>query len=163
MKTLHHHFLKNYNNPYEKCDENGLFQSCLYPSSINKLFFKTSWFSLFTGLYALKQKHYDLVIVPLSVWFTSILYWYNPIYTSWRRTLDITVVRSALIYQLWMARNAENRIMFYSTACICCASYPVTFYFISKKLHWLAAFSHGFFVHFLGNIANVILYKGQLN
>lgn len=160
MKSLIYHIVKgNIAVNYQK--HNGLYNSCLYPSSINKVLFKTAWLSFVTGAFALYQQKYDIAIVPFSVWISSILYWHNPIYKSWRRTLDVTVVRSALIYQLWKAKNAENRNLYYATVGVACAFYPISDFFYNKELIWLSAFSHSF-VHILGNISNFILYSGHL-
>ena len=144
---------------HETCDEDGLFNSCLYPKKHNSFLYSTAWLSLTSGMFAIYKKHYDLAIVPLGVWLSSILYWHNPVYHSWRRTIDVTVVRTALVYQLWRARSAEYKNPYYATVGIACCCYPLSSYFLSQKNYSLSVFSHSL-VHIFGNVSNFILYQG---
>ena len=51
---------------------------------------------MIVGLY---QEIYDLSLYTGAVWLTSINYWREPD-LSWRYYLDITVVRSGILYHL---------------------------------------------------------------
>lgn len=52
----------------------------LLPPNYSKYLYYVSYFSLLSSFYAFKRKHYDLIIVPSSVFITSINYWRHPTY-----------------------------------------------------------------------------------
>jgi hypothetical protein len=116
---------------------------------------------LLSFLYALHRKHYQLAIVPGSIFLTSIQYWKNPTY-SFRRDLDIVVVHTSIGYQHYMAYNAKYanlHFVIYLTAAI---FFPISIYYYNKKNYWLATFLH-MTLHILSNSANIILYSGYIN
>jgi hypothetical protein len=122
---------------------------------------RLSFLSLFSFFYSIYQGHYNLCFVPGGVFITSINYWYKPDY-SWRRYLDIFYVKSALIYQIIKARNAEYAFLYYLILTISILFYPLGIYFYKKKLYWYSTYAHSC-IHIIANIANIILYSGYIN
>jgi hypothetical protein len=122
--------------------------------------YRISYFSLLSALYAYYRSHYRLVVVPGSVFLTSINYWRKPEY-SWRRDLDITVVKLALLYQCYMAQNSQYSKEYYTIVLVGCLCYPVGVYYYNKKDYWRSTFFHSL-VHLLGNISNIVLYSGSI-
>jgi hypothetical protein len=133
---------------------------CILPSEYCNILWKISWVSIFSGMYALYNRHYDLAPVPFGVWLTSINYWRHPDY-SWRRYLDIFYVNSALFYQLIRAHRSQNSNMYYSFISIAMISFPISIYYHNKGKYWLSTLFHCN-VHIFGNITNIILYSGYI-
>ena len=122
--------------------------------------YRVSYLSLFSALYAFYRGHYNLVVVPGSVFLSSIHYWKKPDY-SYRRYLDMTVVKSAVIYQHYIAYNAEYANMYYTILCIAMLSYPVGVYYYNKKDYWKSTYAH-MMLHIMANIGNIVLYSGYV-
>lgn len=146
----------------EKPNEKGLYENdLLVPKTHANYLWTTSWLSLISSIYALKKGHQHLVIVPFSVYCSSLLHWQHPT-QSWRRALDITVCNSALFYQLYQAQNASHKLPYYFTTALAAAFYPLSLYFYKKRQTKLATFSHSL-LHICGNLSNFILYCGQIS
>lgn len=112
--------------------------------------------SLLSGIYALKKRLYNLAMVPIGVWLTSINYWYYPIY-SWRRNLDMTYVTFALIYQVIKSYSSKNIKSYCLITGLAVSFYPLSWYLYKKKYFWSSTISHSM-IHVFGSLANVILY-----
>ena len=122
--------------------------------------YRVSYLSLFSAVYAFYREHYHLAIVPGSVFLSSIHYWKKPDY-SYRRYLDMTVVKSAVIYQHYMAYNAEYANMYYTILYIAMLSYPIGLYYYNKKDYWKSTYAH-MMLHIVANIGNIVLYSGYV-
>ena len=145
------------NKPYENLTEDGCI---LYPEQCHFLC-KISISSLITSLYALYKDYYELAVIHFGVFLTSILYWYKPIPTSWRKTLDVTYVKFALFYTIIRAYNSEYYILYYITISISLCFYPLGIYLYNKKLYWESTYAHSM-LHIIANISNFILYSGYI-
>lgn len=128
----------------------------LYPEQ-SAFIWKASWASL----YALKTGHYDLAIIPGGVFVTSLNYWRNPDFLSWRRHVDVSYVQLALVYQMVRAYNAEYAKLYYLTMVLGMSCYPISYHYYYKKQYWRSTYMHSC-VHVISNIANVILYSGYV-
>lgn len=117
-----------------------------------------SWLSLITAIYAIYQKHYFLVLVPLGVFLTSINYWHEPDY-SWRRNLDIGYVFFALIYQSYHALYSSNCFSYFIFITMALLCFPFGWYYYNNGDLWISIYIHSG-MHLFGNIANIILYSG---
>lgn len=71
------------------------------------------------------------------------------------------VVQSALIYQNYMAYNAQYATMYYTILSIAVLSYPVGIYYYNKKDYWKSTSAH-ILLHILANIGNIVLYTGYI-
>ena len=69
----------------------------IVPEAQYKFLLKVSFITLFSVIYAYYQEYYDISLNALIVFCTSINYWRKPM-RDWRRTLDITYVRFAILY-----------------------------------------------------------------
>lgn len=87
--------------------------------------YNTSYLCFLTHLYAVYKGHYGISIIPLSVGLTSLHYWKNPDY-SYRRYLDIIVVKTGLTYQLYFAYFVKH-------VCLLFHSYISLVYIIIDK------------------------------
>ena len=137
------------------------------PPSQSRVIWLLAWSSLPSFLYAYYRGHTELSLVPLSVYSSSMIYWYCPIKYSWIHYLDIGVVLTSCMYQCIKARNAENAVYFYPVLFIGTACFPLSTY-VRKTyptLHighvWIAIILHGL-IHVIGNVANFILYCGKI-
>ena len=124
------------------------------------LIWRVSFLSLFSSMYAIYNKHYDLAIVPGGVFCTSIMYWYKPDY-SWRRTIDMSYVKIALCYQIIRAYNSTYYKLYYFSLIVSVLFYPLGIYFYKKKLFWNSTYSHCL-LHVFANMGNFILYSGNI-
>lgn len=121
--------------------------------------YRISYLSLISSLYAVYRGHYDLALVPGSVFFTSINFWSNPTYDSWWRYTDMAVVTTGLTYQLCRAFTAEYGLGYYAATSIGVCSFLASCYMHHINEIWAAAYLH-MMLHVFGNIGNVILYYG---
>ena len=119
---------------------------------------RISWVSLSSSLYALYRGHYAFVPVPGGVFLTSINYWGAPD-DAWRRKLDMTYVMAALLYQSFMAMDAEYAMAYYLLLSIALASYPIGWYSYLRGDTWMSVYIHSI-IHMAGNVANIALYSG---
>ena len=109
-------------------------------------------------MYAVYNGHYDLSICTGGVFLTSINYWRYPVYSSWRRYLDIIYVNVALIYQLYAAYKSHCMLHYYLLTFAAIGFYPLGHYYYAKKQFWHSTYAHCA-LHILANIANLILYS----
>lgn len=124
------------------------------------LLYRISYIALFTALYALYRQHYSLIVVPGSVFLTSINYWRNPTY-SWRRYLDMTVVKTTMVYQIYVGYNAQfinHCLAYWSLAII---AYLFSIHYHKKGHGWLSTYLH-MLLHIFANLGNVVLYSGYI-
>ena len=142
--------------PPDDLKENGCI---LYPNQCSFLC-KISILSLISSLYAVYKENYELALIPFGVFLTSINYWYKPT-NCWRKTLDVTYVQFALIYNIVRAYNSEYYILYYITVFISLCFYPLGVYLYNKKMYWESTYAHSM-VHIIANISNIILYTGYV-
>ena len=121
---------------------------------------KISFLSLIAAFYAIYKDYYELALIPFGVFLTSIIYWYKPT-NCWRKTLDITYVKFALVYNIIRAYNSEYYILYYITVFISLCFYPLGIYLYNKQLYWESTYAHSM-VHIIANISNIILYTGSV-
>lgn len=120
---------------------------------------RLSFLCVLSFVYAVCRKYYDLALVPLAIWITSMVYWYHPV-DGWRRYIDISVVALALSWQVYRAWFAEYRLIYY-----CVVGIAILFYVIGKLLDpidsILSTIAHGA-LHVFANLSNLILYSGYI-
>ena len=123
------------------------------------LIYKVSHLSLFSFFYAVYMQHHALAIVPASVFLTSTLYWYKPDY-SWRRYLDMAVVKSCFVYQGIMAYTADFGPEYYVIILVAVSFYPIGILYHKKGDTWSSTYAH-VMLHILANLANIVLYSSK--
>lgn len=123
------------------------------------LIYKVSHLSLLSFFYALYRSQYTLAIVPVSVFLTSTLYWYKPDY-SWRRYLDMVVVKSCFVYQGIMAYNADFGPEYYVIILVAISFYPIGILYDKKGDTLSSTYAH-VMLHILANLANIVLYSSS--
>ena len=143
-------------NAYANTTLNTVFHKKQYT-----LIWKISFFSLFSSIYALHNKHYDIAVVTGTVFITSIIYWTEPRYNSWQRNLDVCCVHLGLVYQLVKAYNSTYGKQYYIFTFIAIMFYLLGIYYEKKNFFWRSTYSHCL-LHIFGNIANIILYSGDI-
>ena len=117
--------------------------------------YRSSHLALISFLYSLYQAHYTLAIVPCSVFITSLLYWQKPDY-SYRRTLDMVVVKTCGIYQYYVAYSAPYGRYYYMANTVGLVCYLAGIHYYSKKYFWASTLAH-IGLHVFANIANVLI------
>jgi hypothetical protein len=122
--------------------------------------YTVSYLSVIPFLYAVYRDHLTLAIVPGSVFLSSIHYWKKPDY-SYRRYLDMGVVKTALVYQTYMAYSAEYANIYYSFMFLGIVSYVAGIQYYKKREYWKSTYSH-MMLHVLANLGNMALYSGYV-
>jgi hypothetical protein len=133
----------------------------LYSKTQYTLLYYTSWLALFNGLHCLYRGYIDIACCTLAVFFTSILYWREPSSTSWRKYLDMTVSKCALLYQIFRAYNAEFATKCYSLVALATVFYICSSYCFRRGAYWKSVGFH-FLVHILLNAGNILLCSGYI-
>ena len=133
------------------CQENGQ----IYPRFYNQIIWYFSWFLLLNSWYILSIGYTDLAIQPFLVWVTSILYWRDPQYNSWRRYLDMITCFTMGSYQIIRSVTLMCGIHYYVVLSSGIISYFISFYFYGK-VQWLSVLFH-LMLHLGVNVSNIIL------
>ena len=142
-------------------DADGLYDKMIVPREHANFLVSLSFLSLVSGMYAINRRYYELAMVPLGVFTTSIIYWTNPTH-CWRRVMDMVYVSGAMVYQVYRARNAQYRTPYYCLLLLAVTFYPFSWYFHNKKYSsWKSVLSHSM-IHIVGNISNFVLYSGKV-
>jgi hypothetical protein len=122
------------------------------------LIYKVSHLSLLSFFYALYMQQNALAIVPGSVFISSTLYWYKPDY-SWRRYLDMAVVKSCFVYQGIIAYTADFAAEYYA-ALVAISFYPIGILYHKKGDTQSSIYAH-VMLHIFANLANIVLYSSS--
>ena len=133
----------------------------IVPKEYGNIIARLAPLSILSGSYAVYRGHYGLSVVPFSVGITTYMYWNNPIY-SWRRTLDMTVVITAALYQTWAAYYATYMIPYYVFKVLGIGSYLAGLYVHYVKNDQYAGILFHSGIHVFTNIGNFFLYSGDV-
>ncbi len=134
--------------------------SLIIPRDEARIIFRLASLSFLSSLYAIYRGHYDLSMVPFSVGCSTMLYWSEPRY-GWRRNVDMTTVFLALMYQLYRTTAAEMVMPYYILTVLTIACYPAGIYQHQKGNIRTGVYIHSG-MHWIGNIANFVLYSGAI-
>lgn len=134
--------------------------SCILEEEQYGLIYKVSLLALVTGIYAIYKGHYIMALSPVGVFLTSINYWRKPDY-SWRRYVDMTYVKLALIYQLYQGSRSEYMMEYYGVMMVATMMYPISIYYYKKNNYWNSTYAHCL-LHVISNIGNIVLYSGRI-
>ena len=125
----------------------------------NHILWKTSWLTGLSSMYAFCKQQNTTGIILGNVFLTSVNFWKYPT-LSWRRTMDIWMVRTCLLYQIHRSNTNQygNIWMFLTSISITsylrgCAEYR-------KLKYWTSTYNH-MGLHVISNIANMILIAGE--
>lgn len=141
-------------------DANGLYGGLLCPMEQAHFIKRISSLSLLSGAFGLYRGYTDLGTAVSGVWLTSILFWSNPQY-GWRRNLDMTYVLITLLYQCWKATQSEYGSLYYILTASAITCFPIGHYYHRQNRTWVGCYWHSG-IHIIANIANVILYYGDI-
>jgi len=94
------------------------------------------------------------------IYMTSINFWRLPDY-SWRRTLDLIVVKSCVLYHNYLAWSAEYVVIYYSIFAIGTLFYPLGHYMFDRGYKWLSVYSH-MSLHTVAALGCMYLYTGAI-
>lgn len=115
--------------------------------------YRVSFLSLLPTILSFHYGKYDVMLVPLTVFVTSINYWRKPTY-GWRRNMDIGAVLSGICFQVYRVLECHNKhvvlAFMFSGAC----SYGMSWVF--SKQPSLSTYLHCG-VHVCANTALVCL------
>lgn len=135
-----------------------IIMDCILQEDQYRTIYNTSFLSLGSSLYAVYTGCYQLSVCPLGVFITSINYWRKPDY-SWRRYLDMGVVKCALLCQIYKAYGSRNMYQYYGITTGAIGFYALGVYYYKQKMYWHSTYAHCT-LHILANIANLFLYSG---
>lgn len=126
----------------------------------SRYIYNTSYLLLISTFYAIYRNHYIIATSPGIVFLTSIHYWKHPDY-SYRRYLDMVLVKLSLAYHCYVSYTAEYGTRYYIIISIAITFYQIGNYYHSKKDYWKSTYCH-MLLHILANVANIALYSGYL-
>ena len=125
-----------------------------------KWLYLTSYAALIGSAVAFFRKHYVISFLQFLIYMTSINFWSLPDY-SWRRTLDLIVVKCCVLYQTYLAYNAEYASLYYPMFLIGFMLYPLGHYFFNQGNKWLSVYSH-MTLHIFAAMVSCLLYLGDI-
>ena len=131
-----------------------------HPKPYSDVLFGTAWIYFIASVYGLHKKKYDLAIYTGVVWLTSLNYWNNPS-SRFNYYVDITAVRSGILYHLIRAPDSPNYMTFYSifnTGLLC---YIPSRYFYNKNKYILSTISHAG-LHLITGAGLIYLYSTKV-
>ena len=124
-----------------------------------KHIYRTSHLFILTCLYGIFRGHYHAAIGPAAIFLTSLNHWRRPILCSYRRYLDIIVVRIGAAYHCYIAYNAQYAIIYYIIFSIGILSYIISCHFYDKKDYWKCTCFH-IILHLMANLGTIVVYSG---
>ena len=131
-----------------------------HPKPYSDVLFRTAWIYFIASVYGLYKKKYDLATYTGVVWLTSINYWKNP-KSLFNYYIDITAVRSGIIYHLIRAQDSLNYVKFYTifnTGLLC---YIPSRYCLNQKNYILSTVSHAG-LHLITGVGLIYLYSTKM-
>tara|TARA_Y100000741_G_scaffold330650_1_gene285387 strand:+ start:1024 stop:1434 length:411 start_codon:yes stop_codon:yes gene_type:complete len=126
----------------------------------NKIWYG-AWINLVATFYALMTPNWKFFIVPFSVFITSLLHWSNPINGSYRQQIDIIVVKTLGIYQIYRAYGSEYMYEYYIF--LFCAI--LSYYYGCKYYHettYEISCNYHIGLHIFATLSNIFLYTGYI-
>lgn len=130
----------------------------LLPEQYN-LLWKTSWLSLIPTALLLYKQQVGRATCGVAIFLTSINYWRHPDY-SWRRYLDLATVFFCMLYQVINARNAQNRIAYYTLGTSSIVSFVIGMHQYKQNRWWVSTLLHAN-THLLASAAQLTLVLGE--
>ena len=122
-----------------------------------KKIYRVSFISLLPTCLSFHYGKYDVMLVPFSVFATSINYWRKPTY-GWRRNIDIAAVCGGACFQLCRVLKCENKhlVLTFMGSGACC-------YVMSRCFSTQPSLSTSLHcgVHVFANLALVFLILGS--
>jgi hypothetical protein len=122
---------------------------------------RLSFLIFFTAMHAYYRKHYDMAAISGTIFLTSVNHWRKPVHNSLRRKVDVTCVINGVIYHIIRANHTKSKEVYFTVLIFSLFFFFLGKYFDIKKRFWSSIYSHATF-HLMGNIANNILYSGDL-
>jgi hypothetical protein len=133
----------------------------IYDVEQYKWLYLTSHLTLLSSGYAFYVGYPIISFLQFLIFTTSINYWRLPDY-SWRRYLDMAVVKSFVLYHnIYLGWDSENAVLFWWIFAFGSLTYPIGFYVHSKGYRWLSMYLHAF-MHILACIDSIYLYTGAI-
>ncbi len=126
-----------------------------------KYIYRVSYITFFTSLYGFYTGHYHLAWCPAAIFLSSIYYWKKPDY-SYRRYLDMAVVKTTILYQNCMVYNAQYANLYYLILFTGKSLYLLGRYFYSKKNYSASTYCH-IGLHLMANLATIVVYSGHIH
>ena len=131
-----------------------------HPKKYCNMLYNTSWIYFISSVFGIYKEKYDLAIYTGLVWLTSINYWNNP-RDPFNYYLDISVVRSGVLYHLLRGVDSPNYIVFYKIFNSGLFFYIPSRYFFNKKQYYISTISHAN-LHIITGIALIYLYNTEV-
>jgi hypothetical protein len=122
---------------------------------------RLSFLIFFTAMHAYYRKHYDMAAISGTIFLTSVNHWRKPVYNSLRRKVDVTCVINGVIYHIIRANHTKSKEVYFTVLIFSLFFFFLGKYFDIKRHLWSSIYSHATF-HLIGNVANNILYSGDL-
>lgn len=130
-----------------------------YPVGIYQYIFLTALFihptHIYMGFYY-EMNHCGYMGIALYA--TSLMYWINPLMNSHRRTLDMLVAKSSIIYHFYLSLYTENQNLTTLPIAIGSGLYYLSFYLYDLKYIKCAALCHCFLHSFVSIGASLTYY-----
>lgn len=109
---------------------------------------------IFASLY---YEKYDIMMVPLTVFITSVSYWKKPIY-GWRRNIDIMAVVAGSGYQLLYFPICSHTIYCFISMIMGTGCYVLSWVVHEKNIDWSCNLHCG--THVFANLTLLLLITG---
>ncbi len=130
-----------------------------YPDGIYQYIFTTALFvqptHIYTGFYY-KMKKCGLMGIALYV--TSLNYWRYPLLNSYRRTIDMIVAQSSIVYHLYLSLYTSNKLITTLPMSLGSGLYFVSLSLEKKKYIKTAALCHCL-LHILVSVGASLTYR----
>lgn len=140
-------------------DQDGLYGKQLMPPDVANIIWYTSFLCILSTIYAIYRKQYDIAVVLMAVWATSINYWKAPKY-NWRRNIDMTVVGISFSWVLYRIRGSQYEYLAYALFLLVTLSYLLGWVVRNTSI-WLSTICHAC-IHIFSNMIAVVLCSGYV-
>jgi hypothetical protein len=130
-----------------------------FPKEQSNVIFAFSFLIGLSAIYAFYKKQYDIFLVSILIFITSLDHWRDPQY-GFRRNLDIFVVSAGFVYLCIRAiiRKIKSRLFWFSFIAVILSFY-ISWHLYYQGHVWLSTISHCI-LHICGNMSVILFCSG---
>jgi len=141
-------------------DPDGMYDGMIHPIEQARIFQGMSWWGLGSGLMGISHGKVAMGSAVCIAAVVAHMFWWKPQY-NWRRTLDMVLIHSLLVWHAYTALYSEVKLLYYSITVLGMVLYLLGWYTLKRGDSWLATFLH-MGVTACANLSLLVLYSHPL-
>lgn len=141
-------------------DPDGMYDGMIHPIEQARIFQGMSWWGLGSGLMGISHGKVAMGSAVCIAAVVAHMFWWKPQY-NWRRTLDMVLIHSLLVWHAYTGLYSEAKVLYYSITVLGMGLYLLGWEALKRGDSWLATFLH-MGVTACANLSLLVLYSYPL-